>query len=54
MGEYSNEKYPVSSLKPKAETSVSSFLQKYPLYNGAETIIAILGENNKILPHPFL
>ncbi|KAG5677346.1 hypothetical protein PVAND_007111 [Polypedilum vanderplanki] len=42
MCEYNNEKYPVSSLKPKAETSVLSFLQKYPQYNGADTIIAIL------------
>jgi hypothetical protein len=42
MGEYNNEKYPVGALKPKAETGVLNFLQKYPNYNGQNTIIAIL------------
>lgn len=44
MGDYKNEKYPVGALKPKAETNVLSFLQKYPEYNGKDTIIAILGK----------
>lgn len=44
MGDYSNEKYPVCALKPKAETNVLNFLQKYPEYNGKDTIIAILGK----------
>ena len=47
MGEYNNEKYPIASLKPKAETSVTSFLQKYTEYNGKDTIIDILGKNFK-------
>lgn len=44
MGDYNNEKYPVCALKPKAETNVLNFLQKYPDFNGKDTIIAILGE----------
>jgi tripeptidyl-peptidase II len=42
MGEYNNEKYPMGALKPKAETGVVNFVQKYPQYNGENTIIAIL------------
>jgi len=45
MGDYNNEKYPVHALKPKAETSVLHFLQKYPEFNGKDTTIAILGKN---------
>ncbi len=44
MTEYCNEKYPTISLKPKAETGVLNFLQKYPQYNGENVTIAILGE----------
>lgn len=44
MSDFSNEKYPVCALKPKAETNVLNFLQKYPEYNGKDTIIAILGK----------
>lgn len=46
MNEYCNEKFPTLSLKPKAETGVLNFLQKYPQYNGENVIIAILGKIN--------
>jgi tripeptidyl-peptidase II len=42
MSDFNNEKYPISSLKPKAETQVLSFLRKYPTYNGTGVTIAIL------------
>lgn len=42
MSDFNNEKYPTSSLKPKAETGVLSFLAKYPNYNGTGVTIAIL------------
>lgn len=42
MGDFNNEKYPVGSLKPKAETGVLNFLAKYPEYNGTDVTIAIL------------
>lgn len=42
MGDFNNEKYPVSSLKPKAETGVLSFLGKYPNFNGSDVTIAVL------------
>jgi tripeptidyl-peptidase II len=42
MGDYNNEKYPISSLKPKQETNVTNFLAKYPKYNGSDVTIAIL------------
>ncbi|CAG9800674.1 unnamed protein product [Chironomus riparius] len=42
MGDYNNEKYPICALKPKAETNVLNFLQKYPEFNGKDTIIAVL------------
>lgn len=42
MSDFNNEKYPISALKPKAETNVLSFLQKYPTYNGTGVTIAIL------------
>lgn len=42
MGDFNNEKYPVGALKPKAETGVLSFLNKYPNYNGNDVTIAIL------------
>lgn len=42
MGDFNNEKYPVGSLKPKAETGVLSFLAKYPNFNGSDVTIAIL------------
>lgn len=43
MTEYCNQKYPTLTLKPKAETGVLSFLQKYPQFNGEGVTIAILG-----------
>lgn len=46
MGDYNNEQYPIGSLKPKSETGVLNFLQKYPKYNGISTIIAIFGKIN--------
>lgn len=42
MGDFNNEKYPISALKPKSETGVINFLSKYPNYNGSGTTIAIL------------
>lgn len=42
MSEFNNEKYPIGSLKPKAETGVLSFLGKYPNYDGSGVTIAIL------------
>lgn len=42
MGDFTNEKYPIGSLKPKAETGVLNFLAKYPNYNGEGATIAIL------------
>lgn len=42
MSDYNNEKYPIGALKPKAETKVLSFLDKYPEYNGNGVVIAIL------------
>ena len=42
MSEFANEKFPVSSLKPKAETGVTNFLAKYPKFNGTGVTIAIL------------
>lgn len=48
MTEYCNEKYPVLGLKPKNETGVLNFLQKYPQFNGENVTIAILGELIKI------
>lgn len=42
MSDFNNEKYPISALKPKAETNVLSFLGKYPSYNGTDVTIAIL------------
>lgn len=44
MTEYCNEKYPTLGLKPKSETGVLNFLQKYPQFNGENVTIAILGE----------
>ena len=49
MGDFNNDKYPVCSLKPKNETNVTHFLQKYPEFNGKDTIIAILGKTIVIL-----
>jgi tripeptidyl-peptidase II len=42
MSEFNGEKYPKAALKPKAETGVTSFLAKYPNYNGEGVTIAIL------------
>ncbi|CRK95491.1 CLUMA_CG008960, isoform A [Clunio marinus] len=42
MSEYNNEKYPIGSLKPKAETGVLSFLAKFPNFDGDDVTIAIL------------
>lgn len=42
MGDYTNEKYPIASLKPKHETNVTTFLSKFPKYDGSDVIIAIL------------
>ena len=42
MSDFNNEKYPISALKPKAETNVTNFLKKYPSYNGSDVTIAIL------------
>lgn len=42
MSDFNNEKYPISSLKPKSETGVLSFLAKYPNFNGDNVTIAIL------------
>lgn len=41
--EYCSQKYPTLTLKPKAETGVLNFLQKYPQFNGEGVTIAILG-----------
>lgn len=42
MADYNNEKYPISSLKPKHETNVTNFLAKYPKFDGTGVTIAIL------------
>ena len=42
MAELNVEKFPISSLKPKIETRVSQFIQKYPNYDGRNVVIAIL------------
>lgn len=42
MSDFNNEKFPIGSLKPKAETGVTSFLAKYPKFNGKSVTIAIL------------
>jgi hypothetical protein len=42
MSDFNNEKYPISALKPKAETNALSFIRKYPNYNGSGVTIAIL------------
>lgn len=42
MSDFNNEKFPVESLKPKSETKVTSFLTKYPNFNGTGVTIAIL------------
>jgi hypothetical protein len=42
MSDFNNEKYPISALKPKAETNALSFVRKYPSYNGTGVTIAIL------------
>lgn len=42
MVDYNNEKYPLSSLKPKHETNVTTFLAKNPKYDGTDVTIAIL------------
>lgn len=42
MSDFNNEKYPIGSLKPKAETGVISFLAKYPNFGaGDDVTIAI-------------
>ena len=35
------EKFPVWALQPRAETGATSFLNKYPNYDGRGTVIAI-------------
>lgn len=42
MSDFNCEKYPIGALKPKAETRVPQFLQKYPQFNGDGVTIAIL------------
>ncbi|VEN47894.1 unnamed protein product, partial [Callosobruchus maculatus] len=37
-----NTEFPISGLLPKKETDVTSFLNKYPNYDGRDTVIAIL------------
>lgn len=38
----SDTEFPVSSLLPKKETGVLSFLSKFPNYDGRDIVIAIL------------
>lgn len=41
MAEVVNNDFPVWGLLPKRETGVTSFLNKYPEYDGRGTVIAI-------------
>jgi tripeptidyl-peptidase-2 len=41
MAELVSNDFPVWGLLPKRETGVSSFLNKYPEYDGRGTVIAI-------------
>ena len=40
------EKFPVWALQPRAETGATSFLNKYPNYDGRGTVIAIFDSGN--------
>lgn len=41
MSEFTSEKFPTGSLKPKSETGVLNFLKKYPNFDGSDVTIAI-------------
>ena len=47
------EKFPVWALQPRAETGATSFLNKYPNYDGRGTVIAIFDSGKKILTTNF-
>lgn len=53
MSDFNNEKYPISALKPKAETNALSFIRKYPNYNGFGVTIAILDSGKSSTSHCF-
>ena len=46
QGSESLEKFPVWALQPRAETGATSFLNKYPEYDGRGTVIAIFDSGN--------